>query len=134
VKCIQVEDNLCLTGSEDGSVRLWDLRLVDDNWEKDGLSDVAEEDASSYTDGELVEKPNSIRSRTMSEASTDTEGPCVRIFDGHSQAVTSLYFEDECLVNRVPSCHVNNILTLRRSPVRPTRRCASGTSALVSAC
>ncbi|KIJ21413.1 hypothetical protein PAXINDRAFT_64281 [Paxillus involutus ATCC 200175] len=98
VKCIQVEDNLCLTGSEDGSVRLWDLRLVDDNWEKDGLSDVAEEDASSYTDGELVEKPNSIRSRTMSEASTDTEGPCVRIFDGHSQAVTSLYFEDECLV------------------------------------
>ncbi|KAF8845485.1 WD40 repeat-like protein [Paxillus ammoniavirescens] len=98
VKCIQVEDNLCLTGSEDGSVRLWDLRLVDDNWEKDGLSDVAEEDASSYTDGELVEKPNGIRSRTISEASTDTEGPCVRIYDGHSKAVTSLYFEDECLV------------------------------------
>ncbi|KAF8831952.1 hypothetical protein HHX47_DHR1000996 [Lentinula edodes] len=36
VKCIQIEDTVCVTGSEDCSVRLWDLRLVDadgsDGW------------------------------------------------------------------------------------------------------
>lgn len=100
VKCIQVEDNLCLTGAEDGSVRLWDLRLVDeDDWERDGLADVAEEDEGTAYDGELVEKPNGIRSSEPSEAGTaDQTGPCIRLFEGHSKAVTALYFEDECLV------------------------------------
>lgn len=101
VKCIQVEDTMCLTGSEDGSVRLWDLRLLDDDWEKDGLSDVLEEDSSSYHDGELIEKPDYARSGTVSEAGTDSDGPCVRTFDGHTKTVTALYFEDECLVNAV---------------------------------
>jgi division protein 1 len=100
VKCIQVEDNLCLTGAEDGSVRLWDLRLIDeDDWERDGLADVAEEDEGTPYDGELVEKPNGIRSNAPSEAGTaDQTGPCIRLFEGHSKAVTALYFEDECLV------------------------------------
>lgn len=100
VKCIQVEDNLCLTGAEDGSVRLWDLRLVDEeDWERDGLADVAEEDEGAAYDGELVEKPNGIRSNEPSEAGTaDQAGPCIRLFEGHSKAVTTLYFEDECLV------------------------------------
>lgn len=109
VKCIQVEDNLCLTGSEDGSVRLWDLRLVDDDWEKDALSDVLEEDSSSYHDGELIEKPDYTRSSTVSEAGTDSEGPCVRTFDGHSKAVTALYFEDECLVTVVCDAARNDV-------------------------
>ncbi|KAG1758005.1 WD40-repeat-containing domain protein [Suillus lakei] len=87
VKCIQVEDNLCLTGAEDGSVRLWDLRLVDeDDWERGDLADVAEEEEGTHYDGELVEKPNGIRS---------SEPSCLK---GHSKAVTALYFEDECLV------------------------------------
>lgn len=100
VKCIQVEDSLCLTGAEDGSVRLWDLRLIDeDDWERDGLTDVAEEDERMPYDGELVEKPNGIRSNEPSEAGTaDQTGPCIRLFEGHSKAVTALYFEDECLV------------------------------------
>ncbi|KAL4068419.1 WD40-repeat-containing domain protein [Scleroderma yunnanense] len=96
VKCIQVEDNLCLTGAEDGTVRLWDLRLVDDDWDKGTLSDVAEEDGSH--DGEVVVKPNGIRSSNASETGTEDEGPCLRLFDGHSKAVTALYLEDECLV------------------------------------
>lgn len=100
VKCIQVEANLCLTGAEDGSVRLWDLRLADeDDWDRDGLADVAEEDEGTAYDGELVEKPNGIRSSEPSEAGTaDQTGPCIRLFEGHSKAVTALYFEDECLV------------------------------------
>ncbi|KAI6005005.1 WD40-repeat-containing domain protein [Pisolithus orientalis] len=96
VKCIQVEDNLCLTGSDDGSARLWNLRAVDDDWEEATLSDVAEEDGDN--DGELVEKPNSIRCSNSSQASTDDDGPCLRRLEGHSKAVTALYFEDDCLV------------------------------------
>lgn len=97
VKCIQVEDNLCLTGAEDGTVRLWDLRLVEDDWDKGSLSDVAEEDG--VHDGELVEKSNGIRSSNVSEVGAEGEGPCLRLFDGHTKAVTALYLEDECLVN-----------------------------------
>lgn len=132
VKCIQVEDNLCLTGSEDGSARLWDLRLVDDDWEKDGLSDVLEEDSSSYHDGELVEKPDCTTSATVSEAGTDSEGPCLRTFVGHSKAVTALYFEDECLVNAPSVSMCATMLTLNRSRVRPTRLSVSGISPLAN--
>ncbi|KAI6133410.1 WD40-repeat-containing domain protein [Pisolithus croceorrhizus] len=96
VKCIQVEDNLCLTGSDDGSARLWNLGAVEDDWEHASLSDVAEEDGDQ--DGELVEKPNSIRCSSSSRASTDSDGPCLRRLEGHSKAVTALYFEDDCLV------------------------------------
>ena len=31
VKTLQVEDHVCLTGGEDGSVRVWDLRRVGDD-------------------------------------------------------------------------------------------------------
>ncbi|OBZ79702.1 Mitochondrial division protein 1 [Grifola frondosa] len=64
VKCMQVEDHICLTGrGKMGNVRLWDLRRVeeDEDWEKGemlSLSDVTEEES---TDGEHV-KANGIRS------------------------------------------------------------------------
>ncbi|KAI6134207.1 WD40-repeat-containing domain protein [Pisolithus thermaeus] len=96
VKCIQVEDNLCLTGSDDGSARLWNLGAVEDDWERASLSDVPEEDGDQ--DGELVEKPNGIQCSSSSQASTDSDGPCLRRLEGHSKAVTALYFEDDCLV------------------------------------
>jgi len=103
VKCVQVEDHVCLTGGEDGNVRLWDLRRVDeeDDWGGEGeivsLSDVAEEDERQGEDGEdLVERPNGIRSGRESVAERDD--PCARLLEGHSKAVTALYFEDDCLV------------------------------------
>ncbi|RXW18437.1 hypothetical protein EST38_g7407 [Candolleomyces aberdarensis] len=101
VKCLQIEDNVCLTGGEDGNVRLWDLRKVDedDGWgsrETDRMPDVIEEEDENADDGELLEKPSGIRSRTNSTVSKD--GPCARVLEGHSRAVTALYFEDDCLV------------------------------------
>ncbi|PSS37147.1 hypothetical protein PHLCEN_2v1020 [Hermanssonia centrifuga] len=108
VKCIQVEDHVCLTGGEDGNVRLWDLRRVDeeDDWEREmSLSDVAEEEggvdemgnkvAMGQTNGNAV---NGIRSSSVPESTSEKEGPCVRVLEGHSKAVTTLYFEDDCLV------------------------------------
>ncbi|KAF5338452.1 hypothetical protein D9758_012206 [Tetrapyrgos nigripes] len=94
VKCIQVEDQVCLTGSEDGTVRVWDLRRVDmednDGWEGEivSLSDISEEDES---------RPNGIRNGD--EKVTENEsGACTRVLEGHTKAVTSLFFEDDCLV------------------------------------
>lgn len=100
VHCLQVEDHVCLTGGADGNVRLWDLRRVsdDDGWgegEMVSLSDVPEEDEEG---GELVEHPSAIRS---SENDTQKDSPCERLLEGHTQAVTALYFEDECLVGLI---------------------------------
>ncbi|KAF8917593.1 WD40-repeat-containing domain protein [Mucidula mucida] len=101
IKCIQVEDHVCLTGSEDGAIRLWDLRRVDneDGWGEEGefvtLSDVAEESE----DGEVeAEQPTSNGIRNGKAPVDEGEQPCARVLEGHTKAVTSLYFEDDCLV------------------------------------
>lgn len=104
MKCVQVEDHVCLTGGEDGNVRLWDLRRVEeddgDAWGEVSLSDVAEEDEDGR-DAEESDKPNGIRNKTESvtESASEKDGPCARLLEGHTKAVTALYFEDECLVS-----------------------------------
>ena len=94
VKCVQVEDHVCLTGGEDGNIRLWDLRRVDeDDWENEGemdqLSDVAK-------DENRADRANGIRS---SPREGEKDSTCVRLLEGHTKAVTALYFEDDCLVS-----------------------------------
>lgn len=74
VKCLQVEDELCVSGSLDHALRLWDLRRVD---EYEGALSARVDDA---------------------EAAQDVEDPCVRTLEGHSKGVTALYFDDGCLV------------------------------------
>lgn len=100
VKCMQVEDHVCLTGSEDGTVRLWDLRRVneDEDWEGEtfSLSDVAEEDES--YDGEAPHTNGIRASSSKAPSVAEREGPCVRVLEGHTKEVSALYFEDECLV------------------------------------
>lgn len=92
VKAVQVEDTLCLTGGADGTVRLWDLRLVEDHEERltnksaaralrNPLDRIAERDGDDEEDAEEEER-----------------GPSVRTLEGHSKSVTSLYFEDGMLV------------------------------------
>ncbi|KAI0719147.1 WD40 repeat-like protein [Cerioporus squamosus] len=101
VKCIQVEDHICLTGSEDGTVRVWDLRQVDEDeeWESGemlSLSDVAEEDETTEERANGIRQSGSESSRPAS--AVEREGPCVRTLEGHTKAVSTMYFEDECLV------------------------------------
>ena len=116
VKCVQVEDTLCLTGGDDGNVGVWDLRRVDedDEWERESavvsLSDVAEEDEG--VDELGMRKPEgngAIRQGGSAPSSVvEKDGPCIRLLEGHTKAVTALYFEDECLVScfysRVTDC------------------------------
>lgn len=109
VKCVQVEDHVCLTGGSDGNVLLWDLRRVDadqaDGWGDEGelvtLSDVAEEEeqegAGAGADTEASQESNGVRSGK--ERATERDDCCARVLEGHTKAVTSLYFEDDCLVS-----------------------------------
>lgn len=102
VKCLQVEDRVCLTGGEDGNVRLWDLRRVEgeDTWSGEdavSLSDVDEE--GEYQNETRSKKMNAtIRNGQVRVENSEKVDPCVRSLEGHSRAVTALFFEDECLV------------------------------------
>lgn len=90
VKCVQVEDTTCLTGSEDGSVRIWDLRQVEDRRSQD-------DDVVSLND---IQEDEEILPTTAPEHTrhSDSDSACTKTLDGHTKAVTALYFEDDCLV------------------------------------
>lgn len=95
---------MCLTGGDDGTVRLWDLRRVDadgaDGWEDEGdmvnLSEIQEENEDG--DGGDGDRTLNGEERNGKSAARERDDPCVRLLEGHSKAVTSLYFEDDCLV------------------------------------
>jgi len=103
-----------VSGATDGAVRLWDLRRVDvdaetSEWELSDVLEEAEEDGdctgTGTGDGVVVERPRTVngtrsRSRTSKE---DAPGPCIRVLEGHSKAVTALYFENDTLVRPIPS-------------------------------
>lgn len=128
VHCLQVEDHVCLTGGEDGNVRLWDLRRVDDEdvWhgvEMVKLSDVAEEDEDDI--GEFGEVD---RVTGADENLQEKESACVRLLEGHTKAVTALYFEDDCLVCVILIQYACYPDTMSRSLGHLTKLCDSGIS------
>jgi division protein 1 len=107
VKALQVEDTLCLTGGSDGAVRLWDLRLVDDfedrlqkitrrEEERDVLDRIAEHDEEGF---DWDEGPSGYTDLGNMSRLEEDGGPCVRVLEGHSKAITSLYYEDNVLVS-----------------------------------
>ncbi|KAF7306485.1 Trp-Asp repeats containing protein [Mycena indigotica] len=103
VKALQVQDTVCLTGGEDGNVRLWDLRRVDaepaDSWADVGeLVTLSEEDEDQETDRDPEAASGTTRVRAGKERAVEQDDCCARVLEGHTKAVTALYFEDDCLV------------------------------------
>ena len=105
-----MEAHLCASGATDGAVRLWDLRRVDgeretSEWDLSDVLEEADEDGNcpetGTGDSVVVERPragpNGTRSRSRAPKE-DVSGPCVRVLEGHSKAVTALYFENDTLV------------------------------------
>ncbi|KAF8603218.1 WD40 repeat-like protein [Ceratobasidium sp. AG-I] len=102
VRALQVQGQACVTGGADGVVRVWDLSKVPDE----------EELASAFVGNSKNGKvplpgPRSaggeedfvhLERESSSDASEGPETGCVRVLEGHSKAVTALYFEDTCMV------------------------------------
>lgn len=113
VKCLQVEDEVCITGGTDNAIRIWDLTKVEN----------FEARRTMTASGELQPRrkspdPNrsnafagdeSMDSIKISDGDTtvgdeenedvhDEFDPCVKTLEGHSKSVTCLYFDDNCLV------------------------------------
>jgi division protein 1 len=112
---LQVDDLVCLTGGEDGNVRMWDLRRVDeDEWgvesETVSLSDVPEEDEEG---GDGEQRSTGVHSSDR-ESVAERDDSCVRVLEGHSKAVTALYFEDDCLVSLSFISRSDAVLTVHR--------------------
>lgn len=99
VKCMQVDDSTCLTGGVDSTIRMWDLRLVGEETEHGTLGDIPE--IVNYSDALSEGGSSKIRDGSVGGAPEDIrleDGACVRVLEGHSKAVSALYFEDTCLV------------------------------------
>lgn len=101
VKCLQVEDELCITGSSDHTLKLWDLRKVEDFETRLNLEggEEASNDLLKKVDGE-EEKEGIVKDGLKGkEEKEDRIDPCLRTLEGHSKGVTALYFDDNCLVS-----------------------------------
>ncbi|CEH14346.1 FOG: WD40 repeat [Ceraceosorus bombacis] len=90
-RCLQVEEELCITGGSDCSIRIWDLRKVE-NWEtRLSMNQQARDGESAAT---------IVRNGDEAEGNNKDEewDPCLSKLDGHTRAVTSLYFDEGCLI------------------------------------
>ncbi|CEL52725.1 Mitochondrial division protein 1 OS=Ustilago maydis (strain 521 / FGSC 9021) GN=MDV1 PE=3 SV=1 [Rhizoctonia solani AG-1 IB] len=95
VRALQVQGQACVTGGADGVVRVWDLSKVPDDDESAGSF------VGNGKNGKSREEEDFVHLERESTSEESGEGPetgCVKVLEGHSKAVTSLYFEDACMV------------------------------------
>ena len=116
VKCVQVEGAVALTGGSDGAVRLWELGRVEE-WEEsrreaeekrrkglDGLLDASADHRLPNVRADMIAEhglgnEQDDQDGVAMEKDKRLEGdPCLRVLEGHSKSITSLYYEDNCLV------------------------------------
>ncbi|KAN0060784.1 Mitochondrial fission protein [Thecaphora frezii] len=102
VKCLQVEDEICITGSADSSLKIWDLTKVEDFETRLVMSASGElPPRTKHTANGDDESTAIISDSSLAEGADepkDEHDPCLRSLEGHSKAVTALYFDDNCLV------------------------------------
>lgn len=98
VKALQVESNICVTGGNDGQIKIWDLDLAEAPVLPTPLASPTYIPASNET---LVNgRENEGMMRESPGIGEKNEGPCVKTILGHTKAVTALYFDGESLVRR----------------------------------
>lgn len=111
VKALQVESSVCVTGGVDGQIRIWDLDLAESTFPPP-LSSPSLDATGPSMENVLLGKSEDVfgggaglvngndegMMREEEGAAKAAAGPCVRTLDGHTKAVTSLYFDGSCLV------------------------------------
>ncbi|KDE02561.1 hypothetical protein MVLG_06896 [Microbotryum lychnidis-dioicae p1A1 Lamole] len=114
VKALQVEASVCITGGSDGQVRIWNVDEVEDLLTSpNGLGENEDDGgvpsfekvflgrANGYVGGRgaLVTLSENVNGEEGGETREEQHsGACVKVLDGHTKAVTSLYFDGPCLV------------------------------------
>ncbi|KAI5477173.1 mitochondrial division protein [Pseudohyphozyma bogoriensis] len=113
VKALQVESSLCVTGGADGQLRIWDLDLAESGASlpletpaldavTNSLENVFLGQKDDVFGGGSTTVNGGAEEGMMKEESgrsgAAVDGPCVKTLDGHTKAVTSLYFDGSCLV------------------------------------
>lgn len=96
---IQVDDSTCLTGGADSTIRMWDLRRIGEELELLTVGELPE--MVNYSDALSDGGSSKVRDGSVGVTNdlTVDDGACVRVLEGHSKAVSALYFEDTCLVS-----------------------------------
>lgn len=108
VKCLQVEDEVCITGGTDNTIRIWDLTKVE-NFEARLTMTASGELQPRKKPPDLDRGDESMDSIKIRHGDTtvgdqedeevrDEFDPCIKSLEGHSKSVTALYFDDNCLV------------------------------------
>lgn len=98
---MQVDDSTCLTGGADSTIRMWDLRRVGEEDELPTVGELPEivNFSDAHSDGGSSKIRDGYIHAALDEPTTVADGACVRVLEGHSKAVSALYFEDTCLVS-----------------------------------
>ena len=102
VRCLQIEDSVVATGSNDATIRIWDLTRAD-------TYSTPSQPAASVISSLIHSKPNSEDSddatdgSTVSRPRTPPTAPaqdcCVEVFDSHIGEITALHFMGGVLVS-----------------------------------
>lgn len=118
---------MCVTGGQDGQIRIWDLDVAEaafaagpgalqsptsgvtsslenvflgrNSDPMDDLFNAGGSGGAGLVNGDLGDDGLMREQARAATAAEDESGPCVKTLDGHSKAVTSLYFDGSCLVS-----------------------------------
>lgn len=92
VRCLQVEDNICATGSMDASIRLWDLSKADYSPQENRIKEGEEDEEDGLGFGNPEDLPPPPHPSSMQDC------PLFSL-EAHVNEITALHFRGDTLVS-----------------------------------